>query len=192
MAKSIRSNIGFIFGAVLCGAVGLTAAARAQSVQTDYDHTASFGQYHTFSFYKVQTPDPLFVDRIRDEITKDLSAKGLQMVESGGDLTVTAIETTKDTQEYNTFYDGLGGAGFGWSGWRGWGGGWGGGIGDASTTVTNVPVGTLLVDLYDGKTHQLVWRGTSHEDLSSNPAKNTSTLDKAVNKMFDKYPPKQT
>jgi hypothetical protein len=111
------------------------------------------------------------------------------MIQSGGGLSVTAIETTKDQQEYNTFYDGLGGAGFGW---RGWGGGWGGGIGDSSTTVTNVPVGTLLVDLYDRKTQQLVWRGSSHENLSSNPERNTSTLDKAVNKMFVKYPPKQT
>jgi hypothetical protein len=49
------------------------------------------------------------VDRIKAEITKDLSAKGLQMVPSGGDLTVTAIETPKDKQEYNTFYYGLGG-----------------------------------------------------------------------------------
>jgi hypothetical protein len=189
MAKSNRSNIGFIFVAVVLGAVALNTTARAQSVQTDYDHSANFGQYHTFSFYKVQTPDRLFVDRIKDEITKDLR-QGSADLESGGDLTVTAIETTKDQQEYNTFYDGLGGAGFGWRGWRGWGGGWGGGVGDASTTVNNVPVGTLLVDLYDGKTHQLVWRGTSHENLSSNAAKNTSTLDKAVNKMFDKYPPK--
>jgi hypothetical protein len=190
MAKSIRTNIGFIFGAVLFGAVGLNTA-RAQSAQTDYDHTANFGQYHTFSFYKVQTPDPLFVDRIKDEVTKDLTAKGLQMVASGGDLAVTAIATTKDQQEYNTFYDGLGGAGFGWRGWGGWGGGWGGGTGDATTTVNSVPVGTLMVDLYDGNTHQLVWRGISHENLSNNSNKNTSTLDRAVNKMFDYYPPKQ-
>ena len=116
----------------------------------------------------------------------------MQMVPSGGDLTVTAIETTKDKQEYNTFYDGLGGAGFGYRGWRGWGGGWGGGMGDASTTVADVPVGTLLIDLYDGKTHQLVWRGTSHQDLSNKPSKNTSKVDKAVDKMFDKYPPKKS
>jgi hypothetical protein len=48
-----------------------------------------------------------------------------------------------------------------------------------------------MVDLYDGNTHQLVWRGISHENLSNNSNKNTSTLDRAVNKMFDYYPPKQ-
>ena len=188
MAENKRRNIGLIFGAILVGASLASGAAQAQSVQTDYDHGADFSQYHTFSFYKVETTEPLFADRLKTQITKDLSAKGLQMVPSGGDLTVTAIETTKDKQEYNTFYDGLGGAGFGWRGWRGWGGG----MGESTTTVTDVPVGTLLIDLYDGKTHQLVWRGSSHEDLSNNASKNTSKLDKAVDKMFSKYPPKKS
>jgi hypothetical protein len=191
MAENTRRNIGPIFGALLVVAVLVTRAAQAQNVQTDYDHSADFSQYHTFSFYKVQTTDPLFVDRIQAEITKDLTAKGLQMVPSGGNLTVTAIETTKNKQEYNTFYDGLGGAGFGYRGWRGWGGGWGGGMGDATTTVNDVPVGTLMIDLYDGKTHQLAWRGTSHEDLSTKASKNISKFDKAVDKMFEKYPPKK-
>jgi hypothetical protein len=48
-----------------------------------------------------------------------------------------------------------------------------------------------LIDLYDGKKHQLVWRGSSHQDLSNKSSKNTSKLDKAVDKMFDKYPPKK-
>ncbi len=56
--------------------------------------------------------------------------------------------------------------------------------------MTQVPVGTLMVDVYDSKTHQLQWRGTVHEDLSNKASKNTSKLDKAVDKMFDKYPPK--
>jgi hypothetical protein len=191
--KNTRRNLGLTFGALLVSAVLVTSAAQAQSVQTDYDHSANFSQYHTFSFYKVKTTDPLFVDRIQAEITKNLTAKGLQMVPSGGDLTVTAIESTKDQQEYNTFYDGLGGAGFGYRGWRGWGGGWGGGMGESTTTVNQVPVGTLMIDLYDGKTgktHQLVWRGTSHQDLSTKASKNTSKFDKAVDKMFKEYPPK--
>jgi hypothetical protein len=193
MTENKRRNIGLIFGALLVGAVLATGAAQAQSVQTDYDHGADFSQYHSFSFFKVQTTDPLEVDRIKAQITKDLTAKGLQMVPSGGDLTVTCIESTKNQQEYNTFYDGLGGAGFGYRGWRGWGGGWGGGggMGESTTTVNQVPVGTLMIDLYDGKTHQLVWRGSSHQDLSTTPSKNTPKFDKAVDKMLKEYPPKK-
>lgn len=173
---------------VVCGMALIACTASAQSISTDYDHGASFAQYHTFSVYKVQTSDPFFDQRIKDQVVKDLTAKGLQPVDTGGDVAVTAVETTKNKQEYNTFYDGLGGAGFGWRGWRG---GWGGGLGgDSTTTVNSVPVGTLMIDVYDNKSHQLVWRGSSRQDLSSKAAKNTSKLDKAVDKMFDKYPPK--
>ena len=186
-----RQRVGHIIFGLIVGAGSFTASAYGQSVKTDYDHGASFGQFHTFSFYKVQTTDSFFEQRLKDEITKDLSAKGLQAVDSGGDVTVTAIGTTKDKQEYHTFYDGLGGAGYGWRGWRGWGGGWGGGMETANTTVSEVPVGTLMIDLYDGKTHQLAWRGSAQEDLSSKAEKNTSKLDKTVDKMFDKYPPKE-
>ncbi len=150
----------------------VTMQGRAQSVSTDYNHQADFSQYHTFSLYKVQATDPLVDERIKDAIRKDLTAKGLQEASTGADLNVTAIESTKDKQEYNTFYDGLGGSGYGWGGWGGWGGRWGGGgMSDASTTVTTVPVGTLMVDLYDAKTHQLQWRGTAHEDLRTRPRK---------------------
>ena len=159
----------------------------AQDVKTDYDHKASFTQYHTFSFAKIQTSDPLFESRIRDEVTRDLTAKGMQMVQSGGDLSITAIGNTQNKQEYETFYNGLGGAGFGWRGWRGWGGGWGG---DSTTPVTQIPVGTLVVDLYAMDTHQLVFRGMATSDISNKPDKDTKKLDKAIDKMFDKFPPK--
>ena len=159
----------------------------AQDVKTDYDHKASFAQYHTFSFAKVQTSDPFFESRIRDQVTRDLTSHGMQMVQSGGDLSIAAIGNTKNEQEYNTFYNGLGGAGFGWRGWGGWGGGWGG---NTTTTVNQIAVGTLVVDLYATDTHQLVFRGMATSDLSNKAEKDTKKLDKAIDKMFDKFPPK--
>ena len=47
----------------------LTVASFAQQVKTDYDHNANFGQYKTFSWEKVQTKDPLMVERIKDAVT---------------------------------------------------------------------------------------------------------------------------
>jgi hypothetical protein len=170
-------------------AATLTLPLAAQDVKTDYDHKADFHAYHTFSFHKIHASDPLFESRIHDEIASQLTARGLQMVPSGGDLNIAAIGGMSTQQEYSTFYDGLGGFGFGWRGWRGWGGGWAG-PGETTTTVTQIPVGTLVVDLYDHNTHQLVWRGTASDQLSNKADKNTKKLDKAIDKMFDKVPPK--
>lgn len=164
---------------------------QAQSVTTDYDHKADFSKYHTYSFYKVETHNPLNVQRVKDAVNKELSGKNMQEVPDGGDVAITAIGSTKNEQEYSTFYSGLGTGGYGWGGWGGWGGRWGGGgSGLTTTTQQQIPVGTLVLDMYDQGTHQLVWRGTARTELSDKPEKNVKKLNKAVDKMFDKFPPK--
>ena len=172
--------------------VALTASPlAAANVSTDYDHNANFRAYHTFSFYKVQTSDPLYEQRVKDEVTADLTKAGYQMVASGGDVAITAIGGVKTKQEYNTFYDGLGGGGYGWRGWGGWGGGWGGGLGGTTqTTVQEVPVGTLMIDMYDSSTHQLVWRGRVTDEVATNGDKEFKRVNKDIDKMFNGFPPK--
>ena len=179
-------------GSVVLGAAILWSGSIlcAQSVHTDYDRHAPFNDYHTFSFSKVQTTNPLDAQRVKNEIRGDLTYYGWKEVPSGGDVTVTAVEAEHNSKEYDSFYDGLG-PGFGWGGWGGWwGGGWGGMGGDSTTSVREVPVGTLMVDLYDRHTHNMVWRGVSHESVSDNLRNDTGKLQKAIDEMFYKFPPK--
>src|SRR3981189_3976848 len=128
----------------------------AQDVKSDYDHSANFGQYKTFSWEKVQTKDPLMVDRIKDAVNRARSSKGWTLVPSGGDVEVFAIETTQEQQTLDTFYNGFGGG-------RRWGGF--GGFGDATTTVDKYKVGTLVVGLFAEKTEKLIWRSSSSVTL---------------------------
>ena len=59
-----------------------------------------------------------------------------------------------------------------------------------STTTTDVTkVGTVVVDLFDTKTKQLIWRGATSDTLSDNSDKNIKNLDKGVEKMFKNFPP---
>src|SRR6266436_2868340 len=168
---------------VLMGMMFLFAGkSSAQQVKTDYDHSANFGQYKTYSWQQVKTKDALDVDRVKSAVNATLAAKGWSQVDSGGDVSIMAIETTQNQQTLNTFYDGFGG---GW-GWRRFGGG---GFGEATTTTETYKVGTLIVDLFDAKTKQLIWRGTSSDTLSNNSDKNIKNLDKGVDKMFKKFPP---
>jgi hypothetical protein len=175
--RTILASVGIalLFGSALV----------AQQVKTDYDRSANFGQYKTYSWEKVQTQDQLWVDRIKEAVNTALAAKGLTPVESGGDIAIVAIEMTRNQQTLNTFYDGFGG---GW-GWRR-GGGFGG-FGDATTTTDTYRVGTLVVDLFDAHTKTLLWRGSASDTLSDKSDKNIKNLDKGVQKMFDHFPPGQ-
>jgi hypothetical protein len=168
----------------IAASVGLTlvlaTVSFAQHVKTDYDHNADFGRYKTYSWEKIQTKDPLLVDRIKDAVNSALAAKGWTLVPSGGDVEVFAIETTQNQQTLDTFYNGFAGG-------RRWG--FGGGFGDATTTVETYRVGTLVVDLFDSTTEKLIWRSSSSDTLSDKADKNTKNLDKGVNKMFQHFPP---
>jgi hypothetical protein len=157
-------------------------ASLAQQVKTDYDRSADFSQYKTYSWEKVQTPDPLWVGRTKDAVNAALAAKGWTQVDSGGQVAVVAVEMTKNQQTLNTFYDGFGG---GW-GWRRFGGG---GLGEATTTTDTYKVGTLVVDLFDANSKKLIWRGSASDTLSDKSEKNIKNLDKSVQKMFDHFPP---
>jgi hypothetical protein len=166
-------KVGFI-GIMLLAAT----ASFAQQVKTDFDRSTDFSQYKTYSWEKVQTPDPLWVDRIKAAVNSALSAKGWTEVPSGGNVSVVAVEMTKDQQTLDTFYNGFGG------GWR-----WGGGFGNATTTVDNYKVGTLVVDLFDASNKKLIWRGSASDTLSDKSDKNIKELDKGVQKMFAHFPP---
>lgn len=176
---NVERKIPAFFGIALLFAT----ASFAQQVKTDYDRNADFSQYKTYSWEKVETRNPLWVDRIKAAVNSALIAKGWTEVQSGGDVSAIALEMSKDHQTLNTFYDNFGG---GW-GWR-WGGGLGG-FGDATTTEDTYRVGTLVVDLFDAHTKKLVWRGSSSDTLSDKSDKNIKNLDKGVQKMFDHFPP---
>jgi hypothetical protein len=156
--------------------------AFAQHVQTDFDHQASFSQYKTYSWQEIKPLNSLWDARIKSAVDAQLAAKGWTQVDSGGDVAVVAIKTTQTQRTLQTFYDGFGG---GW-GWRRFGGG---GFGDSTTTEQDYKDGTLVVDLFDSKTKQLIWRGSAEDTLSNNAEKNEKKLDKGVAKMFKKFPP---
>ena len=172
------------------------SAAHADKVTTDYDHKAAFSTYHTFSWGAVTTNNPLNESRLKGDIAKELQAKGWQLTPSGGAVTVVITGNVKNEQQLETMYDGMGG---------GWGGGWGfggfgrfggrgefggGGFGDATTTTTEQPVGSLVVDLLDTSSKQLVFRGLSTGDVSTKAKNNTKNLAKDIEKMFKDFPPK--
>jgi len=169
----LRSNFKFSAGLMLL----LASASLAQHFKTDYDRNANFGQYKTYSWVNVKTQDQLMVDRIKAAVNGALAAKGWTEVSSGGDASIVAIETTREQQTLDTFYNGFGG------GWR-----WGG-FGDAITTTETYAVGSLVIDIFDASTKHLVWRGAASDTLSDKSEKNIKTLDKSVHKMFEHFPP---
>jgi Domain of unknown function (DUF4136) len=176
-----------IFLKVGCCLFLLLAAAgtlKAQKVITDHDPNVDFSKYKTFMWIKPPHVrlDPLMDQRLVDDINAALAAKGWQLVTEGADVGIAAHMATRQRHTLETFYDGFGG---GW-GWHYWGGG----LGIATTHVDTYTVGTLVVDMFDGRTKQLIWRGIATDTLSEKPDKDAEKIQKAVDKLFKTFPPK--
>ena len=170
---------------VLC--LSSAASSFAVEVKTDFDRAIDFGRYKTFCWQKVETQDPLWIERIKTAVSSALTAKGWSQAESGSacDVAVVAMEMKHDHDTVNTFYDDFGGGWGGW-GWRGFGAG---GFGEATTTTETYQTGTLVVDLFDAKTKNLVWRGCATDTLSDKSDKNIKKLNNAVHNLFEHFPP---
>ncbi|MFZ0583359.1 MAG: DUF4136 domain-containing protein [Candidatus Acidiferrales bacterium] len=158
--------------------------AMAQKITTDFDPRANFSQYKTFTWIrppKVEM-DPFMEQRLVEAINAALTAKGWQPATEGADVGIVAHVATRERHTLETFYNGFGG---GW-GWHHWGVG----FGEAYTTDHPYEVGTLVVDMFDSHTKQLIWRGVATETFSEKPDKDTKKLNKDVEKLFKGFPPR--
>lgn len=157
-----------------CGLLLLlsSAAAMAQSVQTDYDHTYPLAKLRTFSFAQQPrtAPDPLAASpindrRIHDALNAQLQANGLS--ESGQpDFLIGYFVTTRaglDIQDNR----------YGWFQRRG------------TIDVEQITEGTLIVMFVDAKTQQEVWRGYATGTI--NPKNLNNDVNKAVTKLVQKF-----
>jgi hypothetical protein len=164
----------------------LPALAGAQDVNIDYDKGFNFAPVKTYSI-KLGTTwgNDLSQRRVLTEFDEAIAAKGWKKVaEDQADVQVILHGATQTKRTANTFYTGMGG-GYGRYGY----GGYGYGGGTASTVVNEYRVGMLVVDMFDGKTKNLVFRGTAEDEISDNPEKNAKRLEKASTKMFKEFPP---
>jgi hypothetical protein len=164
----------------------LSATAYGQKVSVDYDKNANFSSYKTYAWGEgTNAKNPLGHQRIVAGIDAQLAAKGWQKVDSNPDVVVIYSAATGSKTQINTFETGgpWGGYRWGWGGYRGYGGG------TSTTTVQEIPVGHLIVDMADVKNKDFVWRGTASDTLSDQPEKNQKKLEKALNKMFKNFPP---
>jgi hypothetical protein len=185
---------------ILCFVVAVLAvgvsSARAQDVSYNFAKDAKFSDYKTFKWVDAvkgsDQVDQLTYNQIRDALEAELAKKGLTKSDSDdADLLIgyqTAIGTEKQFNSYSS----------GWGYGPGWGGGWyrgGGGMQSTTTTgsTSTIYIGTLIVDVYDSKGKDLVWRGTARKTINpkAKPDKQQKDIQKSVAKLLKNYPPPQ-
>ena len=172
--------------------VGLfwSVAISAQDIKYNFMPGTDFAKYKTYRWARipnVQYPNGILDSQITQAIDTQLSQKGL--TKSSGDesdLVVTYQAAVDSEKRWNSFS--TGDTMWGYGRWGGWGGG---GMSTTTTTSETIHVGTLSVDIYDAAAKNQIWKGQATKTLGSgkDPAKVNKNINKAVAKLFKKYPP---
>jgi hypothetical protein len=176
---------------VLAGSLS-PAIALAQQVNVDFDRDADFSKYKTFTYTVCMRIDnPLVDKRIVAALENALVREGLAKASGGADVNVTYHSSTTEDIAIDTNTWGYGyGQGWQWGhGGSAYGGSGYGGPLSSTTTIRKYTRGTLVIDIWDARTKQLVWRGTASDSVSDDPTKNDQKVQKALQKLFKSYPP---
>jgi Domain of unknown function (DUF4136) len=171
---------GKLFSSALVVALLLVTAGTltAQDVRYNFMPRTDFSKYRTYKWVNIggAHPDQIMDAEIKQSVDSQLASKGMTKTDSDKADLYIGYQTAVD-QEIQ------------WDAWgtRAFGSGMG------SWTSSPINVGTLVLDMYDPGTKQLVWTGraTKKIDPSSNHEKNMKNLDKAMAKLLKNYPPKQ-
>lgn len=152
----------------------ISAVAFAQNVNVDWMRGTDFSKFKTYAWGVSPRPvnDPLWHQRVIDNIDGALAGKGLQKVDINANPDMIVVYSAGIRQNVS---------------YQGYAMGWWNRTGSISQVVENE--GTLIVDLADPRQKTILWRGTATETLSDKSDKNIQKLQKMVSKMFQKYPP---
>ena len=170
-----------VLSLALLALVSLAAGTlSAQDVKYNFMPGTDFSKYHTYKWVTIegaQQASQIMDAQIKQAIDTQLATKGLTKTDDDkADLYIGYQIALSQDKQWNAY--GMGG-GLRW-----------GGMGTA--TSSTIDVGTLVLDMYDPGTKQLVWTGNATKTLdpSSNQEKNQKNLDKAMAKLLKNYPPK--
>jgi len=169
------TTVATVIGLALLGTITL-----AQNVTYDFDRSAPFARFKTYTWVK-GTPvnDALNDKRIVSAIDSQLAAKGFTRMADGGDVLVAYHASFDKNLQINGFSSGWGGYRFG-------------GTRTGRATLDEIVVGTIAIDMVDASNKTIVWRGLASGELDprANPQKREKNIQKAAAKLFKNYPPK--
>ncbi len=181
---------------IMAAAFGLAlfTACSSYTVKTDYDPTITYASYKSFDWYaaskrakgKGSGTDPLLDKRVRASVQKVLEAKGFkQETVAEPDFLVTYYPIYQN-KKYRTTTS-IGGD-YGW-GRRQWG--YGMGTRFSTSQVHQYREGTIILEIVDSRSNQLVWQGAAEGALTNldNPEDAQEAINKAVGDLLMNFPP---
>ncbi len=171
--------------------LGAMAGCAPFTVKYDYDSHANYAAYKTYDWYAASSKakgksdgveNPIMDRRVRSAVEREMSAKGLKLEKTGEpDVLVTYYPAYRRGTVYTTTSVG---------GW-GWARPFGYGVGTHFTEAHPYQEGSIILEIVDNKTNQLVWQAVAEGALTGleDPEDAEEQVGKAVKQMLTRFPP---
>jgi hypothetical protein len=166
----------------------IALSAQAQKPQIQWNNAYDFGAVQTFAWQStaetsLEGKNPFMHSLIKNTIEAELATSGLTEVDTDPDVWVNYHASTTTEQQLRSDSYGYSFGGYGMAGW----GYYGMAAGPVSTTtrVVEYQKGTLVVDIWDAASKELVWRGQVTDTLPDNVQKAEKLVVRAINKMAE-------
>lgn len=155
------------------------AVAAGQDVRTNYMPGTNFAKYKTYKWVAIEGgahPNQILDAEIKQAVDSQLASKGMSKADGENADFYVAYQIAVDQEKQ----------------WNAWGTGGRVMGGMASATSSTISIGTLVLDMYDPSSKQLVWTGhaTKTIDPKGSQEKNEKNLNKAMAKLLKNFPPK--
>lgn len=162
------------------------APAAAQKVYVDYDAYADFSSYKSFAWVDTNTTSlkvdyPEVDSMIKNNLEYYMVKGGLIEDTKDPDLYITYHASTANQTQFMTSTFGYG-YGAGWN----WGSYWGPRM-VSGTMTTDFEKGTMIIDIWDARKKEALFRGTITNVYINDPMKVVKKIDDGIDKVVDKY-----
>jgi hypothetical protein len=144
--------------------------AAATASQIEYDRQVDFSRYETWSWHERVTPaaSPVADKRIREAIERGLAARGLSRVDRDGTLLVVYHASKTSAIDLAPIKNS---------------------VASTPTGIQYAEKGSLVIDLLDAASGNIVWRGHATGALQYGPSEIAEQIKAAVDKLLEKFPP---
>jgi hypothetical protein len=174
---------------VLAMSVAMISCSTVKVV-TDMDKTIDFSQYKTYSFLGWQNnSDQILSDfdkkRMRDAFINEFERRGLKPVVENGDMEISlfiVVDQKTSVSTYTNYYGGRYGM------YHRYGYGWGYGYANTTYSEHDYLEGTLVMDVFDGKTKDQIWQAIATKTVNENPEKREKGIPMGIQSLMRKFP----
>jgi hypothetical protein len=176
----------FLRWPILAGLALAVSACATMNVSSHVEQGLDFTHYRTWAWAPpdpvpesdARLDNPFFQDHFQGAVEREFAARGLTQTVSEGDVPDLLVHYHANISSRLSIAHGDPTVGACYDG-------------DCSVRVFDDEVGTMIVDVVDGHTNRLVWRGWAQNPVHGvidHPEKFQARIQEAVTRMFARFP----